>query len=90
MYRDPNQAIFDYRQFFARMKQMNFKPKVANLAQVKLDFADEDDDRDLKEAVDELKNKTEPTQTQNLIGRKRPATTDISSIDLKRKRHEVR
>ena len=43
------------------MKQMNFKPKVANLAQVKLDFADEDDDRDLKEAVDELKNKTEPT-----------------------------
>ncbi len=41
------------------MKQMNFKPKVANLAQVKLDFADEDDDQDLKEAVDTLKSKTD-------------------------------
>jgi hypothetical protein len=51
VYQNPSDAIQDYKSFFARMKAMNFKPKVAQLSQVKLEFADEDEDVDLKDAV---------------------------------------
>ena len=55
IYKNPVEAVADYKAFFARMKLMNFKPKVAQLSQVKLDFADEDEDADLKDAVEQFR-----------------------------------
>ena len=39
------------------MKDKNFKPKVLQLDQVKLDFAEADEDQNLKETIEELKKK---------------------------------
>ena len=39
------------------MAKRGFKPKVAQLDQVKLDFPDMDDDPNLREAAEELKRR---------------------------------
>lgn len=46
------------------MKQMNLRPKVAALADVRLDFAEVDEDTDIREAIKYMKEKAaNPSQT---------------------------
>ena len=54
MFSDPLEAIEQYEDFFAQMKQLNLKPKVATLSEVKLDFAEVDEDSDIREAIKDL------------------------------------
>ena len=50
-------AVEDYNKFFEYMKTFNFKPKVAALAEVRLDFAEVDEDSGIREAIIDLKQK---------------------------------
>ena len=52
------------------MRTRGFKPKVAQLDQVKLDFPDIDDDPNLKEAAEELKRKGQEINKGDLRKRK--------------------
>ena len=67
------EAIAEFKDFFARMKRLNLRPKVAALADVKLDFAEVDEDSDLKEATVDLKQKGK-------VALKRPAGQRIKQI----------
>ena len=53
------------------MKQKNFKPKVAQLDQVKLDFPDIDEDPNLKEAAEELKKRGAQAKADIRVATKR-------------------
>ncbi len=53
------------------MSKRGFKPKVAQLDQVKLDFPDMDDDPNLKEAVEELKRRGQEKLKQESLKRLR-------------------
>ena len=55
VWNDPLQAVEDYRKFFAYMKTRGLKPKVAALSEVKLDFAEVDEDSGIREAIIDLK-----------------------------------
>ena len=48
-------AVDEYAGFFDKMKKMGFKPKVAALSEVRLDFAEADEDSGIREAIIDLK-----------------------------------
>ena len=47
--------MVEYEGFFQRMKSLGLRPKVAALADVKLDFAEVDEDSDIREAITDLR-----------------------------------
>jgi hypothetical protein len=53
------------------MAARKYKPKVAQLDQVKLDFPDMDDDPNLKDAAEELKRRGQASKTPE-TSKKRP------------------
>lgn len=68
------------------MKKKGFKPKVAQMDQVKLDFADMDEDPNIKEAVEELRRKGQEIHKLDL--RKRKPEINIDQELFKRPRTE--
>lgn len=55
VFHDPIKAVEEYKRFFEYMKTLNLKPKVAALAEVRLDFAEVDEDSGIREAIIDLK-----------------------------------
>lgn len=73
VFKSPLEAIEQFKDFFARMKQLNLRPKVAALADVKLDFAEVDEDSDIREAIVDLKHKQAVSISKTSVGTKRTA-----------------
>jgi hypothetical protein len=87
------------------MKSMNFRPKVAALDQVRLEFAEADEDDGLRDAIRDLKQKSIEYQRRNgtgdnktMVGEKRLFTQRsdqnpeefIDKAQLKKKKIEQR
>jgi len=55
VYSDANLANSEFSKFFSDMEARGFKPKVQAISQVKLDFAEVDEDPHLREAIEDFK-----------------------------------
>jgi hypothetical protein len=55
VYSDATLAASDFSKFFSDMAARGFKPKVQAISQVKLDFAEVDEDPHLREAIEDFK-----------------------------------